>query len=74
MTPPRRTLSFQQITQWLVAHSPMCPTTAEVEGAIESLVEQGIIETLWDENGTVSYRLTRDGFRYASGLSRQEGW
>lgn len=73
-TPQRLTLTFDQITNWLVMNSPVRPTAEEVESAIESLVEQGIIETLWDADGVVSYRLTRDGIDYATNLFQQEDW
>ena len=66
-----KTLTFAQIAAWLRTRfgpdfTP--PTDAEVENAIESLVAQGIVETLWSEDGTVAYRLTREGKTYAQSV------
>ena len=66
-----KTLTFAEIAKWLRIRSVPAfapPTDAEVENAIESLVAQGIVETLWGEDGTVAYRLTREGKTYAQSV------
>ena len=66
-------LNFQQINSYLQSR-PMPdstpPSTQEIEYAIETLVRQGIVETLWDANGKVMYRLTRDGKAHAEAMMR----
>jgi hypothetical protein len=72
-----KTLTFAEIADWLrnrFGPGITPPTDAEVENAIESLVGQGIIETLWDSNGQVAYRLTRDGTAYAQSMIQERGW
>jgi len=66
-------LNFRQINEYLQSH-PMPdstpPSNQEIENAIETLVQQGIVETLWDEDGKVMYRLTRDGKAHAEAMMR----
>jgi hypothetical protein len=66
-------LNFQQIASYLQSNplpgfSP--PSADEVENAIESLVRQGIVETLWGEDGKIAYRLTREGKAHAEAMMR----
>lgn len=66
-------LNFQQINSYLQSR-PMPdstpPSTQEIEDAIETLVRQGIVETLWDADGKVMYRLTREGKAHAQAMMR----
>jgi DNA-binding PadR family transcriptional regulator len=64
-------LNFQQIAAYLQSNplpgfTP--PSADEVESAIETLVRQGIVETLWSEDGQVTYRLTREGKAHAQAM------
>ena len=77
MTPEHLTktvLTFDQIAEFVLAHASSPTTTRQVEEAVEALVAHGIVETMWDENGCVSYRLTRHGADHAIDMAREEGW
>ena len=71
MTP----MTFDKIVAFLTAQSPdLQATVTEVEDALESMIRNGIVETLWDEDGDVLYRLTTTGRDMAEGLKQQYGW
>jgi hypothetical protein len=52
-----RELSMQEICEYLADELP----PDRVEQSVENLIHSGMIETLWDENGNISYRLTAIG-------------
>lgn len=59
-----RLMSFDEIVAFVTGEpgpdgEPVSP--AVVEEALERLVEADIIETLWDDEGNIQYRLTRAG-------------
>lgn len=58
MKKPNKVLTMPEIADWLTEFSPVTPTHQEVEDAVYSLIENGILEPLWGADGVVSYRLT----------------
>lgn len=71
-----RTLNYNEIIAFVTATAgpdgtPISP--AEVEQALERLVDADIVETLWDDEGYIQYRLTRAGRWVAQDIMEREG-
>ena len=68
-------MPFDKIVAFLTAQNPdLQPMPYEVEDALEAMIRNGIVETLWDEDGNTLYRLTNTGRDMAEGLKQQYGW
>jgi predicted transcriptional regulator len=52
-----REMTMQELVECLADELP----ADRVEKTVEELIHKGMIETLWDENGNISYRLTAIG-------------
>ena len=72
---PMTPMPFDKIVAHLTAQSPdLQPMPYEVEDALEAMIRNGIVETLWDEDGNTLYRLTNAGRDMAEDMKRQYGW
>jgi DNA-binding PadR family transcriptional regulator len=68
-------MPFDKIVAFLTAQNPdLQPMPYEVEDALEAMIRNGIVETLWDEDGNTLYRLTNTGREMAEDMKRQYGW
>ena len=68
----KKVLTAAEITDWMMSYSPVLPTQQEIEDSLESLVNKGILETLWNEDGEVLYRLTNIGDMVAKAIVEEE--
>ena len=72
---PMTPMPFDKIVAFLTAQNPdLQPMPYEVEDALETMIRNGIVETLWDEDGNTMYRLTHMGREVAMDAKRQYGW
>ena len=67
----KKELTAAEITDWLMSNATIPPSLREVEESLESLVNKGIIETLWNEDGDVLYRLTEIGEMVAEAVIKE---
>lgn len=76
--PDHRELTMSQLRNLLADELP----ADRVEDAIEALIHKGMVETMWDENGNISYRLTAIGRvvgkaindQYLYNTEQHDGW
>lgn len=71
-------MTMQELVEMLADELP----ADRVEKTVEDLIHKGMIETLWDENGNISYRLTAIGRvigktindQHQYEMEQQDGW
>ena len=76
--PDHRELTMSQLRNLLAAELP----ADRVEDVVEALIHKGMVETMWDENGNISYRLTAIGRvvgkaindQYLYNTEQHDGW
>lgn len=76
--PDHRELTMSQLRSLLADELP----ADRVEDAVEASIHKGMVETLWDENGNISYRLTAIGRvvgkaindQYLYNTEQHDGW
>ena len=78
MLPEEPDMTMSELHEMLAQELP----PAKIEKAVEDLIAKGMVETLWDENGNVSYRLTAIGRvvgkaindQYQYDTEQHDGW
>ena len=78
MLPEEPDMTMSELHEMLAQELP----AHKVETAVEGLIAKGMIETLWDADGNVSYRLTAIGRvvgkaindQYQYDMEQHDGW
>ena len=78
MLPEEPDMTMSEIHEMLAHELP----AHKIDKAVEDLIAKGMVETLWDENGNVSYRLTAIGRvvgkaindQYQYDTEQHDGW
>lgn len=76
MNPDDREMTMQELVECLADELP----ADRVEQSVEDLIHRGMIETLWDADGNISYRLTAIGRVIGKAINDQyemeqhDGW